>query len=392
MSLLQINHSPDLKRLRDEGYEVEARDGYLIIHHVPYVNSQKFVKYGKLISTLTLQGDKTTKPDNHVMGFMGEYPCNNDGSIITAIKHGNPNKQILDGVVMNFTFSNKPSEGYDDYFHKVTRYLEIIIAQAQAIDPEVTAKTFNVTVDSDEGSCFKYIDSNSSRANILQLNLKFKGQKIGIIGLGGTGSYILDQVAKTHVDEIHLFDGKDFFQHCAFRSPGAASIESLRMKHKKVDYYSGIYSNMRSGIISYPEYITEDNLSLLKELTFIFICVDNNIARAMIIDKLLEFGIPFIDVGMGVNLAEDNLVGQVRTTFANNLKCDHLQQRIGSAEIEENEYSTNIQIADLNALNALFAVIKWKKISGFYVDSKLEYNSTYVINTNQLLNEDYPED
>ena len=38
--------------------------------------------------------------------------------------------------------------------------------------------------------------------------------------------------------------------------------------------------------------------------------------------------------------------------------------------MEDDEYATNIQIADLNALNALMAVIKWKKLSGFYQDLK----------------------
>jgi hypothetical protein len=35
-----------------------------------------------------------------------------------------------------------------------------------------------------------------------------------------------------------------------------------------------------------------------------------------------------------------------------------------------NEYNRNIQIADLNALNAALAVIKWKKLFGFYRDMK----------------------
>ncbi|WP_318271316.1 ThiF family adenylyltransferase [Sphingobacterium cellulitidis] len=47
--------------------------------------------------------------------------------------------------------------------------------------------------------------------------MKLERQKIAIIGLGGTGAYILDMVAKTPVKEIHLFDGDSFDQHNAFR-------------------------------------------------------------------------------------------------------------------------------------------------------------------------------
>jgi len=210
----QINRSPDLKRLRDEGFEIEVKGGYLITHHIPYVNGNREIKFGKLVSTLSLNNDVTIKPDNHVISFMGEYPCNNDGSIITAIQHsGQQNQALFDGIIINFSFSNKPPNGYDNYYDKVVRYAEIISAPAKSIDKTVTAKTFKVIVDGEDESVFNYIDSNSSRANNYQLNSKFKGQRIAIIGLGGTGSYILDFVAKTPVEEILLFDSDEFLQH-----------------------------------------------------------------------------------------------------------------------------------------------------------------------------------
>jgi hypothetical protein len=294
-------------------------------------------------------------------------------------------------VVINFSFSNKPPNGYSNYYDKVSRYSEIISAPARSLDKTATAKTFKVIVDKEDESVFKYIDSNSSRANIYKLNSKFKGQKIAIIGLGGTGSYILDFVAKTPVDEIFLFDSDEFLQHNAFRAPGAASIETLNKRLKKVDYYSEIYSQMRKGIKPYAEKITEENIELLKGVSYVFICIDSNSARSTIISKLRSLGITFIDAGLGVNLVEENLIGQLRVTVGTPEKYDHIPNRIGSASMEDDEYATNIQIADLNALNGLMAVIKWKKLSGFYQDLKQEFNSTYAINTSQLINEDFIE-
>lgn len=389
MLLAQINRSSDLKRLVNEGYETEVKGGHLVVHQIPYVNSSCQIKYGKLITTLALNNDVTLKPDTHVMGFMGEHPCNKDGSIITAIQHSSPNQQITDGIVMNFTFSNKPSNGYNDYHHKVTRYIEIITAPAKSIDKSVTAQTFKVLECSEEESVFLYTDSNSSRANISHLNEKFKGQRIGIVGLGGTGSYVLDIVVKTPVDEILLFDGDEFLQHNAFRSPGAASIETLNKRMKKVDYYASIYSQVRRKIKAFPEKIMETNSDLLKGLSYVFICIDSNRARSIIISKLRELGISFIDVGLGVNVANENLVGSLRVTVGTPKKHDHIPNRIGAVETDDNEYATNIQIADLNALNALMAIIKWKKMCGFYQDLKEEHNSTFVINTGQLIHEDY---
>lgn len=387
----QINRSPDLKRLRDEGFEIEVKGGYLIVHHIPYVNSNREVKLGKLISSLSLNNDVTVRPDSHVINFMGENPCNNDGSIITAIQHAQINQQLFDGITLNFSFSNKPPNGYDNYYDKTIRYAEIISAPAKSIDKTATTKTFKVIIDGEDETVFKYIDSNSSRANIYQLNSKFKGQRVAIIGLGGTGSYILDLVAKTPVEEILLFDSDEFLQHNAFRAPGAASIEALNKQLKKVDYFEEIYSQMRKGIKPYSEKITEKNIELLRGLSYVFICIDSNSARSMIISNLKNFGVTFIDAGLGVNVVDENLIGQLRVTVGTPAKFDHIPNRIGSVSMEDDEYATNIQIADLNALNALMAVVKWKKLSGFYQDLKQEFNSTYTINTSQLINEDFIE-
>ena len=68
---------------------------------------------------------------------------------------------------------------------------------------------------------------------------------MAIVGLGGTGSYILDFLAKTPVQHIHLFDGDRFLQHNAFRSPGAPSLEELQEELSKVGWFQRIYSRMR---------------------------------------------------------------------------------------------------------------------------------------------------
>ena len=82
MSQELISRNLDLKRLRDEGYEVEIKATYLLVHNVPYVNAQKEIKRGTLISALQLAGDQTVAPSDHVALFAGEHPCNKDGTEI----------------------------------------------------------------------------------------------------------------------------------------------------------------------------------------------------------------------------------------------------------------------------------------------------------------------
>lgn len=390
MSQKLINRSPDLIKLRNEGFEVEIKAAYLLISSVPYVNSNKEIKFGTLISDLTLAGDITTKPKNHVVYFIGEQPCHNDGVEIEQIKHSSSNQQLSCGMIANYSFSNKPPNGYNDYYEKMTMYVDIISSPAKSLDNNITANTFKAIAAEKDESVFKYLDTNSSRAEINIISDKLKSHKIGIIGLGGTGSYILDLIAKTPVQEIHIFDGDVFIQHNAFRAPGAATIEKLREAPMKTDYWKDIYSNMHRNIYSHPEYITSSNINKLEGLDFVFICLDKGNIKLEIITKLEESKISFIDVGMGLEIVDNSLRGMLRVTTSTENKRDHIREkeRISFADDDNDDYSKNIQIADLNSLNATLAVIKWKKLCGFYLDLENENNCTYTLDINMLWSED----
>ena len=260
------------------------------------------------------------------------------------------------------------------------------------VDPNVTAKTFPVNElvkEHGEKGVFNYIDTASSRAAIDSVTNKLALESIAIVGLGGTGSYVLDLVAKTPVREIHLFDGDTFLQHNAFRSPGAASIEDLQAKPAKTRYFARKYSKMHRGITGHESNIDESNVEQLQTMDFVFLCLDQGPAKGLIVQKLEEFGIPFVDVGMGVDLTDNTLGGILRVTASTVSRRDHVRNRISFAGDDgDNEYANNIQIADLNALNAALADIKWKKLFGFYRDLKGEHHTTYTIDGNLLLNED----
>jgi hypothetical protein len=157
MSLQLIGHSPDLKQLRDEGFEIEVKGGYLLIHQIPYVNSSREILRGTLVSILDLAGTmKTVRPQSHVIYFLGEYPCNKDGSPIEGIRHSTSKMTLADGVEVDHLFSSKPPSGhYDDYYHKVSSYANILSNPAKSIDQTVTEKTFKVIVDDNTDSVFQ---------------------------------------------------------------------------------------------------------------------------------------------------------------------------------------------------------------------------------------------
>jgi hypothetical protein len=390
MSKPLIDRSPDLNRLRDEGYDIEVRERFLLVRTFPYVNSKREVHYGTLVSPIDWAGDVTTTPSTHAAYFIGEAPCHETGRSMSEIITGSSRHELEPGLIVDHSLSAKPTEGkYPNFYEKIKRHAQIICGPAKAIEPQAAPEVFPVIETVEGESVFKYADTASSRAGITVASGKLEIGKIGIVGVGGTGSYILDLVAKTPVKEIHLFDGDVLLNHNAFRSPGAPSLEELREKPPKAEYFLKLYSNMRRGIISHPEFITEENVGELKQLDFAFLSMDGGPTKQLVVQKLQEWGIPFIDVGMGLELVNGAIGGILTVTTSTKEKSDHVLSRIPILTADkDNDYSRNIQVADLNALNAALAVIKWKKLIGFYHDFDNEHFCAYTVDGNRMSNED----
>lgn len=395
MSPTPVALSPDLQKLRSEGYEIEIREGHLLVHHVPYVTPSGNVAYGILVTVLTLNGDVTTAPADHIVHFVGELPSKLGGGEVPNLIHDPSTRALTETITVNYSFSNKPEAGLPDYFEKMTWYINILWGYALQLDPTATPKTFIVREDDDPDTVFEYADSASTKAEIVTISNKLKLNKIAIVGVGGTGSYILDLVAKTPVHEIHLYDGDRFLQHNAFRAPGAAAREDFTAMPFKVDYFADRYAPMRRGIVPHPVFIDETSVDELRTMDFVFLSAEGGPTKHLIVETLEDAGVPFIDVGMGVYRAGESLAGVLAVTTSTPAIRDHVRakKRIDFSDTDgENDYDLNIQIADLNALNAALAVIKWKKLFGFYADLEQEHYAVYTIDGNHLLNEDQPDE
>lgn len=355
MSRSLIGRSPDLKRLRDEGYNLVVDRGHLVVRDIPYVAPTTEIKRGDLVMVLDEAGGVTVPPASHVAFFTGEHPCHANGQEIIEIKNQSADRVLANRLIVNHMFSAKPVES-----------------------------------ESGGDTPFCYTDTSSSRSGIQAIAEKLANDRVAIIGLGGTGSYVLDFVAKTPVKEIHLFDGDDFFQHNAFRAPGAPSIEQLRERPRKATYFGAIYSKMHQGVLVHDAYLSGDNLAeMLDCVNFAFLCVDPGPAKKLIIDRLVQRGTPFVDTGIGLYERNGALAGMLRVTTGTAEKNDHLGGRISlSAEDGLNVYAQNIQIAELNAIAAALAVLKWKKLRGFYLDLDRERHSLFTITGNHLANTD----
>jgi hypothetical protein len=215
--------------------------------------------------------------------------------------------------------------------------------------------------------------------------MKLAAETVAIIGLGGTGSYVLDLIAKTPVHSIHLFDSDVLATHNAFRSPGAPTVAELRQHPSKVEYLGRVYSNMNRRIVPHDIDLKGAALDQLGGITFAFICIDRGVDRKQIVDRLEAMNVPFVDVGIGLYRKDDSLGGQVRvsTSLPDRRESARASMPLTGGD-EENIYDKNIQVAELNALNACLAVLRWKKLRGFYLDFDDELRSTFTISLNTL--------
>ena len=338
-----------------------------------------------------MAGDETRTPDTHVIHFDGDFPCRSDGTPIQQISHQSSDFNLGHGLTAKHSFSSKPEGGYTDYFHKMATYAAILSGPAEVLKPETSPRTFR-TPEAEDDSVFNYTETASDRVGIGALTEKLEGEIIAIIGLGGTGSYILDFVAKTR---LVRFVSSTVTNSCntTHSEPLVRRISRNSAEApKKVDYLKGIYSRMRRGIIAHAEALGADNLHLLNGITFAFLSMDAGEEKRLVVEKLEALGVAFVDVGMGLELDEGSLGGILRVTTSTPAKRDHVHQgRISFAGGGEKDiYASNIQVADLNALNAVLAVIKWKKLLGFYRDLEQEHHCTYTTDGNMLLNGDLP--
>lgn len=384
MSSGPISHSADLRRLVDRGYEVSIREGYLLVSGVPYATDERKVGRGVLVSKLVLADDVTLAPDTHVVYFIGSVPCDAAGTPLSGLVNQSAPQDLGGGLVIDHTFSAKPDTPnhlHRDYFDQITSYIAILGGPAAVLDSSATAQTFKKVQPGEDGSPFVYLDTATSRAEIGAVQEQVAHRRIGIVGLGGTGSYILDFVAKAPVDEIHLFDADVYGQHNAFRAPGATPVGEFGTS--KAEHWASVYGRMRTGLVPHG-YVTEDNLSSLDALDYVFVSMDPCVVKRSLVARLVANEAPFVDVGMGVAVEEGGIGGLLRTSPST--REEPIDDLVPIENAAADDYRNNVQIVELNALNAALAVIVWKKHAGFYRDLGHERESVYLLDTNDISN------
>jgi hypothetical protein len=368
------NHNDDIRRLLDKGYALRIDGAHLVIRDIPYLDHQMALQVGAIVAKLEFVDKFRVKQVDHQVYFAGSAPFGLTGQPIQNLG-GGPSSIALSktDVVVQRSFSNKPEGGFADFFQKIENYVWVIAGPAierYGGNPF----TFRVDTEAAAGSVFKFHDTLTSRAEIGDLAAVFKDEVVAIIGLGGTGSYLLDFLVKMPVKEIRGFDGDAYHVHNAFRSPGR--LDESDLGNSKAETYRQRYENFREGLVLKRKYVDRSSVDDFAGVTFAFVCVDKGSARAEIFELLISLQIPFIDVGMGLNRKRGALSGAIRATYYATDTAIKVRdmQLAETADAPDDIYRNNVQIAELNALNASIAMIRYKQLRGFYVDDSACYH------------------
>jgi hypothetical protein len=392
-----VNRNPDIQQLAEKGYAIAFDSNYLVVRDIPYLDSAGTLKIGAIVATLVYRdNNEVAYQDDHQIWFAGGSPHQIDGTRVPLADRPTPLSlsEACKDVVVERRFSNKRkgTDGYTDFFDKVESYVALISGPAMEKYPDATPYTFRHAQHATPDAIFKLHDTMTSRAEITDLAARLRNDVIAVIGLGGSGAYLLDFLVKTPVKEIRAFDLDRYHVHNAYRSPGRLQQEDLGKT--KADVYRSRYEDFRHGLIVKPKFIDASCAEDFEGVTFAFVCVDKGSSRGAIFELLMAMGVPFIDVGMGLfrqkGPAAGPLNGLLRATYYPADKAQKVRDKnlAPLTDPKDDLYRTVIQISELNALNACLALIRFKQLRGFYTEEISFYHLVFGLGDLSLDNED----
>jgi hypothetical protein len=380
---------PHIRRLVDEGHEVTIEGGYLIVDRIPYVTSAREIAWGALICPYRNVDGVPQLDNDHQCWFTGSMPHRADGTSLEGPLGAANQLQTVAGREVRMRFSNKPDpigDFFDNHYNKVTHYIRKLSRHARDIDLAVSATSVGSYRRRVVPSVFYYANDAIAQGGLDAVADKLRVRRVCIVGVGGTGSYLLDALAKEEIERIDLYDHDVIESKNAFRMPGAMSREDAHAGHNKALWLASRYSDMRSGVTGHPRRIDADNVAELAEADFAFIAVDHGPSRGVIARFLVDQRIPFIDVGIGVDKRADvaALIARARVTLVTP-DTAHLVDDLPTADDSEYAVYNNIQVLEINAISAMLAVIRFKQYLGFYAADEHPDVIKYVSSWNSLV-------
>jgi molybdopterin/thiamine biosynthesis adenylyltransferase len=141
---------------------------------------------------------------------------------------------------------------------------------------------------------------------------------IAVVGAGGTGSAVCEQLIRLGVGELSVYDPQDLEKSnvnrvygSSLRSNGIAKVELIRRLAEFIDVDTVVHT--------YRASIYDKNVALtLRDADMIFGCTDEDFGRAILNQVALRYCIPLIDMGVlidSTNQAIRTVCGRITTIY-----------------------------------------------------------------------------
>lgn len=132
--------------------------------------------------------------------------------------------------------------------------------------------------------------------------------KVGIIGVGGIGSMVAEQLARVGITDLILVDDDEIESSNISRLIGATHADVGKNKAEVISNHMQSLGVGRSVPIS-ESAIQQKILLQLRERDLIFNCVDNDRTRAIINRFSYQYLIPVVDMGTRLDAREGKITG-----------------------------------------------------------------------------------
>lgn len=140
--------------------------------------------------------------------------------------------------------------------------------------------------------------------------------KIGIVGLGGTGSAVAEQLAREGITNFLLMDNDKLEPSNKTRIYGSYHKDNNKSKTSIVKRnIQKIQPESTVNIIT-KKLESENDLQLFSDCDLVFSCTDRHTPRALVNNFAYQYSIPVIDVGVGLDSENEMIIGgHVRATL-----------------------------------------------------------------------------
>ncbi len=158
---------------------------------------------------------------------------------------------------------------------------------------------------------------------------------VGIVGVGGTGSAVFEELVRLGVGTISVFDGEAFDASNVNRVYGSRLSDAGA---SKVNLSQRTVTDVGVGtkLITYPSHITDEaTAKALRLCDIVYGCTDKHAPRGILVRLALWYFIPVIDVGVKIDAPGGVLRGVDGrvTTLLPGEACLFCRQRISSTII-----------------------------------------------------------